>query len=513
MPSIPPAARADRPYQNPVVRGLAPDPSICRVGDDFYLTNSTMGLYPGVPILHSRDLVHWQVIGHALTTAQQFCLDRNGGSPMIYAPTLRHHGGTFYLVTTDVAGGGNFFVTAPDPAGPWSDPVFIDQPVFDPSLFFDDDGRTYYTRRGDFKDRDIVQAQIDPGTGKLLTPLRSVGKGMVSDDTEGPHLFKRDRWYYLTCGEGGSRALHMQTIGRSRSPWGPFDPCPGNPIISQLHAWWHPVHALGHADFVDDAAGHWWAVCLGTRHAGYDVPSAIGRETYLLPVEWKDGWPTIDPLLTRQFDVPAAPLLPDHPWPATPPRDHFRGSTLGLEWTLTHYPRQPVYILGNPPGSLQLLPCPGGLAAADAAFVGRRQTEMAATFMAEVAFDPTSADQEAGVAVYQTGEFHYDLFRTVRHGTPAVALRKTVGDVTAESAAVPVPHGRLLFRIAAGPLTYTFAVSSNDARTWHEMGTGRVQLIGTETAAVWSGVLLGVYATGGQGTPPAQVKWCEYTTP
>jgi xylan 1,4-beta-xylosidase len=501
---------AERGYSNPIVRGLAPDPSVCRVGDNFYLATSTMGLFPGVPIMQSRDLIHWKLIGHALTRPSQFCIDKNGGSPMMFAPTLRYHSGKFFMITTDVAGGGNFFVTATDPAGPWSDPIFVDKPVFDPSLFFDADGKTYYTRRGDFKDRDIVQAEIDPSTGKLLTPLRSLGKGMVSDDAEAPHLFKHEDWYYLTCAEGGSRALHMQTIGRSKSPWGPFEHCPANPIISQHNGWGHPIHALGHADFFDDNNGNWWAVCLGTRHAGYDVASPIGRETFLFPVAWKDGWPTVDQTLTRNFAVPAAPLPPAHPWPALLARDDFEKPVLDLEWTLPHYPRRKTFSLTDRPGFLRLLAQPGGLANPDAAFVGRRQTEITARFTAAMDDHPTTTDQEAGVSVFQTGEFHYDLFRTIRTGQSVIVLRKTVGDITAESAPIPVDQGPLLLRVTAEPLKYGFAFSTDNGTSWHEAGTGRVQLIGTEVAAVWSGVLLGTYASG---SGSADVDWCEYVAP
>ena len=503
-----PAAAADpasRPYQNPVVRGLAPDPSVCRVDDNYYLAVSTMNLYPGVPIYHSRDLTNWRLIGHALTTPGQMCVDKNGGDPMMFAPTLRHHNGKFYLICTDVHGGGNFIVAADDATGPWSEPKFVDQPMFDPSLFFDDDAKTYYTRRGNSKDKDITQAQIDPDTGKLLTELRSLGRGMVSDDAEAPHLFKRDGWYYLTCAEGGSRALHMQTIGRSRSPWGPFAPCPANPVISQHHAWGNAIHSLGHADFFDDAAGHWWAVCLGTRHAAYDAASVIGRETFLLPVTWRDGWPVVPPAATRHLDAPPAPLPPTHVCPLPRPQDDFDDKELALDWSLPHYPTKPTYSLTDRPGHLRLLPGPA------LSFVGRRQTEMAVTFTAAIDFHPTAAAHEAGVSVYQTDEFRYDCVRTVRDGKTALVLRKTIGDVMAESPPAVVPDGPVQLRIRATAQLYTFAWSV-DGKTWTNVGTARPQLIGTETAAVWSGVLLGVYAAG-DGRPPADVDWCRYTTP
>ena len=198
------AGRPAPEYENPVVRGVNPDPSIIRVGEDYYLVNSSFSFYPGCPIHHSRDLVNWELIGYALTRPSQFSLDKNHGRPQLYAATLRYHAGTFYVITNDVNGGGNFYVTAKNPAGPWSDPIYIDKPQFDPSLFFDDDGTVYYTRRGPFETKEIVQATLDIKTGKLLTPLRSIGVGMVSDDAEGPHLYKINGWYYLSEAEGGN---------------------------------------------------------------------------------------------------------------------------------------------------------------------------------------------------------------------------------------------------------------------------------------------------------------------
>ena len=174
-------------YENPVLRGMNPDPSILRVGHDYYLATSSFEYFPSCPIYHSVDLVHWQRIGYALSRPSQFA--QLSPHPSTYATTLRYHDGTFYLITTDVRGGGNFYVTAKDPAGPWSDPIKVDQGMFDPSLFFDDDGTVYYTRRGPSSTENIVQSTIDLRSGKLTSPLRTISHGMVTDDAEGPHLY------------------------------------------------------------------------------------------------------------------------------------------------------------------------------------------------------------------------------------------------------------------------------------------------------------------------------------
>ena len=240
-------------YDNPVLTGMNPDPSILRVGHDYYLATSSFEYFPSCPIYHRLDLVHWQRVGYALSTPRQFA--QLSGHPSTYATTLRYRDATFYLITTDVRGGGNFYVTARNPGAPWSDPIKVDQGKFDPSLFFDDNGKVYYTRRGPIDHENIVQATISIRTGKLTSPLRTISRGMATDDAEGPHLYKIDGWYYLIEAEGGARFLHMETVGRSKSPWGPFTPDPANPFVSQHTSWDYPVKSVGHCDWTDTPEG------------------------------------------------------------------------------------------------------------------------------------------------------------------------------------------------------------------------------------------------------------------
>lgn len=480
-------------YTNPVVRGINPDPSICRVGDNFYIVTGS-NMYPGIPVYHSKDLINWKLIGHCLSRTSHFFLDQNNGTPVMYAPTLRYNKGIFYMITTDVAGGGNFFVTATDPAGPWSDPVQIDKAVFDPSLFFDDNGKVYYTRRGDFKDKNIVQAEIDIKTGKLLTPLKGISKGLVSTDTEAPHVFKKGGWYYLTMGEGGSRALHMQTIARSKSPWGPFEKNPANPVISQHNAWWYHIRALGHADFIDAPDGSSWAVCLGTRHSSYDAFSVIGRETFLLPVEWKNGWPVVKPSHQYYLDIKTR-TLPLQPWPVVPQQDDFDQTSLSLQWNILAYPSTKWYSLSEKPGYLRLY---GTVEKTDfskqTAFVGLRQKEMSGECSTEMEFVPTSENEEAGITVFQSANFHYDFFVTLRNGKQVVVLRKSVGDMLQEDAAIAVTGNTFQLKIQFDADSYHFLVTQNGE--WVEAGRGISNLIATEVAQVWTGVYIGMYSTG-----------------
>lgn len=499
-------------YQNPVIRGMNPDPSICRAGEDYYLAASTMFLYPGVPIHHSRDLVHWRLIGHCLTRPAHFQPEKTQGPPMIYAPTLRYHNGIFTMITTNVHGGGNFYVTATDPAGPWSDPIVIDQDVFDPSLLFDDDGKVYYTRRGAMRDKDVVQAEIDIKTGRLLAPLRSIGYGMVSDDAEGPHLYHIGDWYYLLLAEGGSRFLHMASVGRSRSPWGPFDPCPHNPIIAQHEAWWHPVRSIGHGDLVQAHDGTWWIIFLGTRHASYDALSILGRETFLAPVEWHDGWPVVNKQAQRQLSVDT-PTLPLHAWEPPPPCDEFQEGPLRLDWTFLTVPSASLFSLTERPGYLRLWGQATRLEeGTQTAFAGWRQQDLHCEACTQMEFAPAREEDEAGLTVFHRHGYHYDLFQTIRHGSAALVLRKCVGDIVHEQAVVPISGGPLRLRVTGTPDTYSFAWAAGDDQ-WETIGTGLTQLLTAEVAGTWVGNLIGVYATGSgiACAMPADFDWFEYT--
>jgi xylan 1,4-beta-xylosidase len=275
-------------YANPVIPGFHPDPSACRVGDDCYLVTSSFEYFPGVPIYHSRDLAHWRQIGHCLTRPSQDPLGKARSSGGIYAPTIRHHDCTYYMITTNVSSGGHFLVTAPDPAGEWSEPTWISGPGIDPSLFFDDDGKVYLS----CSSQGIAQREIELPSGKLGEE-RHIWAGTGGQYPEGPHLYKIGGLYYLLISEGGTEYGHMLTIARSSSPWGPFESCPRNPILSH-RSLSSPIQATGHGDFLQDGDGNWWVLFLGIRPNGHWPYHHLGRETFLAGLTWDaEGWPVI----------------------------------------------------------------------------------------------------------------------------------------------------------------------------------------------------------------------------
>jgi alpha-N-arabinofuranosidase len=508
------AARADdavRTFENPVLSGFYPDPSICRVGDDYYLVNSTFEYFPGVPIFHSRDLVHWRQIGHVLTRPSQLPLVKMRASGGVFAPTLRHHNGTFYLVTTNVWGTGNFYVTATDPAGPWSEPHPLDREGIDPSLFFDDDGTVYYVRHVGGEDGYIGQQVLDLKTGKLAGKLKKIWGGTGGVWVEGPHMYKRNGRYYLMVSEGGTSYDHRVTIARSDSPWGPFEACPHNPILTHRNRRDHPVQALGHADLVETPAG-WWAVFLGIRPQGGRFHH-LGRETYLAPVAWSaDGWPAIGTDGTIEIEM-AAPELAPHPWPKRPPRDEFDGDSLALDWNFLRNPREGDWSLTERSGFLRLHGSAVTLSDQDSpALVGRRQTGLRCLAQASLDFEPQQVNEEAGLVVRGNDANHYDLGITLRDGSRQVFFRKVLGGKVVQPIHYEaIPSSAVELSIVARPLEYEFVYQPAGGSPM-SFGTAATRDLSSEKIGGFTGVYLGMYSTGNgkKSTTPADFDWFEY---
>ncbi|NQX12159.1 glycoside hydrolase family 43 protein [Microbacteriaceae bacterium VKM Ac-2855] len=293
----------------PILGGFFPDPTICRVGADYYLATSSFEYFPGAPIFHSRDLVTWTQIGNILTTRDQFRLTTPGASTGIYGSTLRYHDGRFWFITTNVSDfeAGQVIVHATDPAGPWSEPVFVPEAVgIDPDLCWDDDGQCYLTwHLLDFVvgGQGIRQAPIDPATGRFLEPDYPIWQGSGMHAAEGPHLHRIGSYWYLLLAEGGTERGHCVTIARGPSPRGPFEAHPANPVFTHRSSS-HPVQNVGHADLVPTTTGEWAAVYLGARTRG-STPGfhVLGRETFLAGIDWIDDWPVF---VEDRFHIPQA---------------------------------------------------------------------------------------------------------------------------------------------------------------------------------------------------------------
>ncbi len=292
--------------KNPILRGFYPDPSICRVGKDYYLVNSTFSYVPGVPVFHSQDLVNWVQIGNVLDRPSQLPLDNAEMSRGIFAPTIRYHEGTFYMITTNIDNGGNFYVTATDPAGPWSDPVWLKAPEgqdtgIDPSLFFED-GKCYYVGQRQkqdakfFGDCEVWIQELDLEKGELIGETTSLYTGSMKECVwvEGPHLYHIGDYYYITCAEMGTCFEHSISVARSKNLFGPYENFKCNPLLTHRHLGKKcAIQNIGHGDLVDTEDGNWYLIMLGTRPI--DGITELGRETFIAEVIWEDGWPVVNP--------------------------------------------------------------------------------------------------------------------------------------------------------------------------------------------------------------------------
>ena len=291
---------------NPILKGFYPDPSICRVGGDYYLVNSTFSYVPGVPVFHSTNLADWEQIGNVLTRKSQLVLDGATMSRGIFAPTIRYYKGLFYMITTNVSYGGNFYVTASDPAGEWSDPVYLKVPEgidggIDPSLYFEGDKCYYVGQRQKvdarfFGDCEVWLQELDLDKGELVGKPYSLYAGAMKDAcwVEGPHLYKIGDYYYITCAEMGTSFEHSICVARSKTLTGPYENYKCNPLLTHRHLGRnYPIQNIGHGDLVDTPEGEWYLVMLGTRPI--NGGTELGRETFLAKVEWEEGWPVVNP--------------------------------------------------------------------------------------------------------------------------------------------------------------------------------------------------------------------------
>ncbi|WP_158849620.1 glycoside hydrolase family 43 protein [Saccharothrix deserti] len=492
-------------YDNPVIGGFHPDPSVCRVGEDYYLVCSSFEYFPGVPIFHSRDLVHWRQIGNVLDRPEQLPLPPDTpASRGIYAPTIRHHDGRFWLITTNVSTGGNFIVTAERPEGPWSDPVWIDLPGIDPDLAWDDEGNCWAAFQG------VGVARIDPEAGKVLDGPWPIWSGTGLQWPEAPHLYRIGDWWYLMIAEGGTERGHTVAMARARSPRGPFEPSPVNPILTHRGTD-HPVQSTGHADLVTTPDGDWWMVLLATRPRGF-TPGfhVLGRETFLVPVEWVDGWPRVGTVELRARAPRAW-----HPWEPPPARDDFDAPVLGHEWISPRSRPDTSWSLAERPGWLTLHATGSTLDASGCTFVGRRQQHPECRV--EVRLDPGWA--RAGVSVRLDEAHHYDL--EVCDGRVEVIAR--IGPLRNVVARRAVPPGAVVLAVTtrtddllppsatgAHDIALGTAATGPDTIAFHLGADLLAELDGrylsTEVAVGFTGRVIGMYATEGS----ASFDWFEY---
>lgn len=499
-------------YRNPILSGYYPDPSVIRVGDDYYLALSSFAHYPGLPIFHSRDLVNWTQIANAIDRPEQLDFSGRRVSEAVFAPDISYHDGTFYIVNTCVQCRGNFVITAKDPKGPWSNPIWLPFEGIDPSIYWENDRAYIVNNRAPNEPprydghRAIWIQEYDWRAGKMVgesTQLINGGVDLSKKPVwiEGPHIFRKDGWYYLTAAEGGTSVNHSQVVFRSKELRGPFVPWSGNPILTQRdlpNDRADPISAAGHAELVQTQNGDWWATFLAVRPYGDDYYN-IGRETFLLPVTWKDGWPTILPAGQRVPFVADRPKLPRQPAPKLPTSgdfgyvDEFDGSKLAMQWIGVRTPKAPVYRLAG--GDLLI---DGGAAIGDQngvpGFVGRRQQHHIATMATTVRFSPRQDGDRAGLVAMQSDESYLFFGITRLAGKPVIALYTRAKGAEQLVASAPLT--------GTGPVTLTLRADRGTMAVDYAIGGKRttlakdvdIRFLTTRMAGGFTGTVVGLYA-------------------
>lgn len=514
--------------RNPIIPGFYSDPSICQNGQDYYAVFSSFEFFPGVPVFHSRDLVNWRQISYCLTRRSQLELKDAVTSDGIYAPTLRCHNGTYYMITSNRCSkvGNHFYVSSPSMEGPFRDPVWITNPDgssidgVDPSLFFDEDGQVYFSCVAwDDRGQGIGQARIDLESGRLLEPLRIVWHGTGGTFPEGPHTYRINGWYYLMIAEGGTEYGHKVTIARSRNIDGPYESCPRNPILTQNYQYVQSgcIQGVGHGDLFEAHDGTWWIIVHGFR-TSIGKLHHLGRETMLAPVVWDtDGWPIVnqngwlDDVITLQgtFSEAVQKQVPGF-------CDDFSAPSSALNWNFLRNPDRSRYQFRASDGKgVSLTGSKESLSQEGSpTWLGTRQRHFDCRTKVNMSFFPREGD-EAGLTVYQTPEHHYDIVVASENGQRICFLRKTVGDICWEGKKFLLPQHEFTLHVLASRAEYEFSVSfsENGQESRYILGKGRTQLLSTEAMQYqnFTGTYLALYAQSGNERPePALFTSFEY---
>lgn len=490
--------------QNPIIRGFYPDPSICEAEGKYYIACSSFQFFPGVPIFESEDLINWKQVANALTRTSQVELHQIPSSGGVFAPTLRYHDGTFYMVTNNNTFGKNFYITTTDICGEWSEPIFVDQEGIDPSLLFDDDGKVYFTSNGPDENGKacILQCEIDIKTGEKLTDSTPVWSGSGGRYIESPHLYHIGDWYYLMVAEGGTEYGHMITYARSKNPFGPFEGYAKNPVLTNRNQGGNEnqIQGIGHGDLICDAKGNYYIVCLGFRQCGIWQPyHQLGREVFIAPVYWQeDGWFTagdkgivteyMEVALegeqnTKVYDVCFPPVAKDElRWSYLRDyhKENYEFTETGLKMRGTHL-------------TLDDVDTPS--------FVGIRQSE----FDTELRVKVRGKAKEAGVTFYMDESQHYDLAVINEGEEKKVILTVRTGDAKSVNGEVALPADceQAELCIISEPEVYHFYCMIGGEKKL--LGSARSRYLSSEVAGGFTGVLMGMYAVDTNG------EWAEFT--
>jgi len=535
-------------YNNPIIPGSYPDPSICRVGNDYYIVNSSFEYFPGLPIHHSKDLVNWNLIGYGLHRDDQCSGEMNlvdvqtdGG---IHAPSIRYHDGLFYIITTNVYSPGpqqptemiNFIITAEQVEGPWSNPHIIEgAPGIDPDIIFDD-GKVWYVgthvpEKPNFNgEGEIWLQELDLDDWSLKGERYFLWRGALYYGTwaEGPHIYKRNGFYYLLIAEGGTSLEHAVMVSVSDNIKGPYVPNARNPILTSRHLsndYW--VNSIGHADLVELADGRWYMVALGIR-SEINTYSNMGRETHLIPVtwekepfewkydkiekEWSDlpdrerfeklrrvnyEWPVCSPLtgrVERSFPLPfpASSQINNESF-----RDNFDSETLNLEWNFRRVPQKGTYLINHKDGYLRLFSSKNVIEnRKGCSLLGIRQIETDFEFSVKMLYNPSTPEVQAGVSLFQKDD-NYLTFTIEKNRKQNIILKL----ISKERKKKPIVIQKTFLKSYNGSITFKVNSENNSYNFYYSLDNGTTFNFFTQTSSDlllskgYTGAYMGIYST------------------
>jgi len=528
------SAMAQTTITNPVLQGFYPDPSVIRVGDDYYLVHSTFSYFPGIPVFHSKDLKNWKQIGNVISRPSQMNFMGERMTRGLFAPAIEYHNSTYYVTCTLIDRGGNFVVTATNPAGPWSNPTFLPEVRgIDPSLFFDGD-KAYIIYNSDAPDnkplysghRTLRMYEFDPVQLKVVGEEKTLVNGGVDLSKkpvwiEAPHILKKDNWYYLYAAEGGTSVNHSEVVLRSESVWGPYVPYEKNPIMTQRllpEDRKDPVTSTGHAQLVEGPDGNTYAIFLAVlpyRGNYYNT----GRETFVAPVTWKEGWPVIDPdheEIQYKYSVGYKEVKQKDARPQSGAFDYTITFEKELDPALMFLRTvdSSAFTLDKTNGLTLKLKPESCMELGHPAFVGKRQQHLNCTADTDVKFEAKNAGEKAGLVIFQDEHHFYYICKSMDAGKPVVQMYKSTRENTMEllNQAV-IKKGNLMLRVVAEGEWYSFyyAEKPNNWILLKDKVDGT--FLSTQVADSFIGCVFGMYATssGAATTNVAAFKFLRYS--
>jgi len=507
-------------FENPVLRGMYPDPSMCAgPNGKFYMVCSTFQYFPGVPLFESEDLINWKQIGHCLTRKSQLLVPSNDTNSGIYAPTIRYNKGRFYMVVTNVSNIGNFYVYTDDIYGEWSDPIIVEQGGIDPSLFFDDDGKVYFISNGNDKDGlgYIQMSEIDISNGKKLSENEPLWYGTGGRYIEAPHMYKFGDYYYLLNAEGGTEYGHMVNYARSKNIKGPYEPCPANPVLTNRNLGGYQLQGAGHGDIVQAPDGTWWFCHLAFRQVDkYMTFHHLGRETCMEPVIWKDDWFYIgtenqkpeetackNPVAAgynqkmgygkallsvecpKEFDNHKA-AVQNFNFTKT-----FQNTSVKLDWChLCNYDESKYelnednFVLTS--GDLTIDTLKGS-----PTFIGIRQNEFEETMEVDVEMKEGQTGSQTGMSIYMDPNHHYDVLIQKEDEKYFAQLRVKIGPADSINKKVELKTSSAHIKIVSAPYGYDFYAGEE------YLGNAQSRYLSSEVAGGFTGVFIGLFAQNG----------------